>query len=201
MFLRTLFLFGICLASNRVSGMEEVIEIEKIKDTRIRSLDAAQVLVSVHAQAEERGDYSFSSRLIAQVIKQKGLGSALMPNDEEVAIIKTFKKESSIRYSQLVKDVCQLLQAGEELSDLDQIRHRRVWAFDAEIQGKEKELCNLAMESARFDTYVNNNDKFFKNYGLCLTVAAGTLEVALLLITGLLTLPPMYGDPSCWSSQ
>ena len=74
MFLRMLFLFGMCLASTHVSGME-VVELEEITDKRIRSLDAAQVLVSFNTQAEKRKDYSFSSRLIAQVVKQKGLGA------------------------------------------------------------------------------------------------------------------------------
>ena len=201
MFLRTLFLFGICLASNHVSGMEEVIELKEITDKRIRSLDAAQVFVSLSAQAEERGDYSFSSRLIAQVIKQKGLGSALMPDNEEVAFIKTLKKENPVGHSQLVKDVFQLLQAGEKLSELQQIRHRRVQAFDVAIQGKEKELRNLEKESARFDTYVNNNDKFFKNGGCCLMVV-GVAEVLLLVITGILSgVSSDHRNPSCWSSQ
>jgi len=198
MFLRTLFLFVICLASSHASGME-VVELEEITDKRIRSLDAAQVFVSFHTQAEERKDYSLSSRLIAQVVKQKELGSALMPDDEEVAIIKTFKKENPIGYSRLVKDVFQLLQTGEKPSELQQIRHRRVQALDAAIQSKQEELRSLEKESARFDTCVNNNDKFFKDCGPCLVIV-GVLEGMVLLLTGIFSgVRGGYYSPSCWS--
>jgi len=124
-----------------------------------------------------------------------------MPDDEEVAIIKTFKKESPVEYRQLVKDVFQLLQAGEKLSELQQIRHRRVQALDEAILGKKKELLRLEEQTPRFDRYVNNNNKFFQNGGFLLVTVVGMLEVMTLLMTGIFTDPGTRYDPSCWESQ
>lgn len=177
----------------------EVVELEEIKDKRIRSLDTAQVLASVYTQ-EERENYSLSSQVIAQVIKQKGLGSKLMPDEGEVAIIKTLKKDDSVAYGQLVKDVFRLLQTGEELSELQQIRHRRVRALDKALQDKQKELFSLEEKEVQFDRCLNCSRNFRLGLGGTLLILLFGVEVVVLIITGVFSISS-GGVPPCWSSE
>jgi len=190
MVFRSLFLLGIWLSGSFLIGMDIVeIDANPVLPHRIKTLDAAEVIVSAYPR-EQWNNYPLSSRVIAQAIKNKELASTTIPHEEEIAIIKALKKSDPDQHAQLVGQVYESLSCPEKHNVLQELRARvfagQLWV----VEKKRVKLERLQKQLVHFDAW---NGKFGNHARLAWIIGVLlVLELVPLACTG-----AFVGE--CWS--
>ena len=178
----TLITIGLLLLNNYAMSMEMVVA----KKNKLREFDQAQVVASL--KAETWKDYSFSSRLIIEIIKQKKLLSNIAPTEAEILIIKNMKRDKRLQYDQLVEQLRDVLSTPVSVNEVETLRAQQ-WDIDrSAVRIKKEELRDMKEEITWYQNYSNKHEYFWRREQHSCAHQLGALlftECCMLLVFGL----------------
>ena len=125
-----LIIISLFVLNNYIMSMQE------ISLNKLQKFDEAHIVAT--SQPDTWNNYSLSSRLVAEIIKKRKLLLSGDPTQEEVGVIKNMKKNQQEQYSQLVAQLCGVLQVA-----VNDVECLRAGQYSANCSNVEDNINNI----------------------------------------------------------